>query len=212
MSDSSGPQRMLRFDPGKTPFQDIYKLMVGCVVPRPIAFVSSVDEQGIYNLAPFSYFSAVCSKPPTVLFCPGVRATTGKSKDTLRNVVATKEFVVNLVSEEIAVEMNQTSADVGPEVDEFELSGLTPLASNLVKVPRVAESPVQMECRLREVITISVEPGGGSIVIGEVLLFHLREDLVDNYRVDPGRLNLVGRMGGPTYCRTQNRFDMERPK
>jgi flavin reductase (DIM6/NTAB) family NADH-FMN oxidoreductase RutF len=203
---------MLRFDPREHLAQNIYKLMIGCVVPRPIAFVSSVDEQGIYNLAPFSFFSGVCSKPPTILFCPGVRATTGKSKDTLRNVLATKEFVVNIVSEEIAAQMNQTSAEVGPEVDEFELSGLTPLASELVKTPRVAESKVQMECRLREVITISAEPGGGSVVIGEVLLFHLREDLVDNYRVDPDKLNAVGRMGGPTYTRTRDRFDLERPK
>jgi flavin reductase (DIM6/NTAB) family NADH-FMN oxidoreductase RutF len=97
-------------------------------------------------------------------------------------------------------------------VDEFELSGLTPLASELVKAPRVAESKVQMECRLREVITISAEPGGGSIVIGEVLLFHLREDLVDNYRVDPSKLKAIGRMGGPTYTRTRDRFDLERPK
>jgi flavin reductase (DIM6/NTAB) family NADH-FMN oxidoreductase RutF len=212
MSGSSDPQKMLRFDPVEHLPQNIYKMMIGCVVPRPIAFVSSIDEQGIYNLAPFSFFSAVCSKPPTILFCPGVRATTGKSKDTLRNVLATKEFVVNIVSEEFAAAMNQTSAEVGPEVDEFALSGLTPLASETVRPPRVRESAVQMECRLREVITISAEPGGGSIVIGEVLRFHVREDLFDNYRIDPERLNAIGRMGGPTYCRTQDRFDMERPK
>ena len=212
MSGASDPQKMLRFDPAEHLPQNIYKMMIGCIVPRPIAFVSSIDEQGIYNLAPFSFFSAVCSKPPTVLFCPGVRATTGKSKDTLRNVLATKEFVVNIVSEEIAAEMNQTSAEVGPEVDEFVLSGLTPMASETVRAPRVAESAVQMECRLREVITISGEPGGGSIVIGEVLRFHVREDLFDNYRIDPERLNAIGRMGGPMYCRTQDRFDLERPK
>ncbi len=211
MSQASSLRKMLRFDPVEHLPQNIYKLMIGCVVPRPIAFVSSIDEQGIYNLAPFSFFSAVCSKPPTVLFCPGVRATTGKSKDTLRNVLATKEFVVNIVSEEIVAEMNQTSAEVGPEVDEYELSGLTPLASETVKPPRVAESPVQMECRLREVVTISSEAGGGSIVIGEVQRFHVREDLFENYRIDPAKLNAVARMGGPTYCRTQDRFDLERP-
>jgi flavin reductase (DIM6/NTAB) family NADH-FMN oxidoreductase RutF len=212
MSGVPAPQKMLRFDPAEHLGQNIYKLMVGCVVPRPIAFVSSIDEQGIYNLAPFSYFSAVCSKPPTILFCPGVRTATGKSKDTLRNVLATREFVVNIVSEHIAAEMNQTSAEVGPEVDEFELAGLTPLASEAVRAPRVAESPIQMECQLREVITISTAPGGGSIVIGEVLRFHVREDLFDDYRIDPEKLKAVGRMGGPTYCRTQDRFDLERPK
>lgn len=212
MTTASDTGRMLRFDPGEHHSQDIYKLMVGCVVPRPIAFVSSIDEQGIYNLAPFSYFSAVCSRPPTVLFCPAVRTTNGETKDTLRNVVATREFVINIVSEEIAAEMNQAAAEVGPEVDEFALSGLTPLPSEAVKPPRVAESPVQMECRLREVVTISSEPGGGSIVIGEVVRFHVREDLFDDYRIDPVRLNAVGRMGGPTYCRTQDRFDLQRPK
>ena len=203
---------MLRFDPAEHLPQNIYKMMIGCVVPRPIAFVSSIDEQGIYNLAPFSFFSAVCSKPPTILFCPGVRATTGKSKDTLRNVLATKEFVVNIVSEEFAAAMNQTSAEVGPEVDEFVLSGLTPLASETVRAPRVAESAVQMECRLREAITISAEPGGASIVIGEVLRFHVDEALIDNYKVDPDKLRAIGRMGGPTYTRTTDLFDMVRPK
>jgi flavin reductase (DIM6/NTAB) family NADH-FMN oxidoreductase RutF len=199
------------FDPGDSPSKDIYKLMVGAIVPRPIAFVSTVDEHGIYNLAPFSYFSAVCSTPATVLFCAAVRTAADGKKDTLRNVLATREFVINIVSEEIAAQMNQTAAEVGPEVDEFELSGLTPLPGSLVRAPRVAESPVQMECALREVVTISDQPGGASIVIGEVLRFHVRADLVDDFRIDADKLKAVGRMGGPTYCRTQDRFDLERP-
>jgi len=212
MSTVDGLNAILSFDPSVEAASDIYKLMVGAIVPRPIAFVSTVDEHGVRNLAPFSFFSAACSKPPTVLFCPGIRATTRDRKDTLKNVAATKEFVVNIVSEEIAERMNLTSAEVGPEVDEFELSGLTPLASVVVRPPRVAESPVQMECELREVVTISDQPGGGSIVIGEVLRFHVREDLIDNFRVDADRLKAIGRMGGPTYCKTHDRFDMERPK
>ncbi len=203
---------MRSFDPREEDPANIYKLMVGSIVPRPIAFVSTVDADGIRNLAPFSYFSAVCSEPPTILFCPAIRSSTGANKDTLNNIRATKEFVVNIVSEEIASQMNQTAAEVGPEVDEFELAQLTPLASVHIRAPRVAESPAQMECRLREVITISDQPGGGSIVIGEVVLFHLREDLVVNYRVDADKLRAIGRMGGPTYCRTQDRFDLERPK
>lgn len=206
---------MLSFDPAKESPTDIYKLMVGAIVPRPIAFVSSVDKDGILNLAPFSYFSAVCSKPPTILFCAAVRAARGAAnatKDTLRNVLATREFVVNIVSEEIAVAMNQTATEVAPEVDEFALSGLTPLASEVVRPPRVAESPVQMECRLREAITISEQPGGATIVIGEVLRFHVREGLADNYRIDPDKLRAIGRMGGPTYSRTTDRFDLERPR
>jgi flavin reductase (DIM6/NTAB) family NADH-FMN oxidoreductase RutF len=203
---------MRSFDPAQESPQDIYKLMVGAIVPRPIAFVSSIDEAGVLNLAPFSYFSAVCSRPPTVLFCPAVRTSSGSKKDTLKNVLATGEFVINIVSEEIAPQMNQTAAEVGPEVDEFALSGLTPLASVAIRPPRVAESPAQMECRLREVITISDQPGGASIVVGNVLRFHIREDLVDDFRIDPEKLQAVGRMGGPTYCRTRDRFDLKRPQ
>jgi flavin reductase (DIM6/NTAB) family NADH-FMN oxidoreductase RutF len=212
MSVENSIETMLSFNPAEEAQTDIYKLMIGGIVPRPIAFVSSIDEQGILNLAPFSFFAGVCSKPPTVLFCPGIRAATAARKDTLKNVLATREFVVNIVSEEIAEQMNKTSADVGPEVDEFELSGLTPLPSLVVRPPRVAESPFQMECSLREVVTISDQPGGGSIVIGEVVRFHLREDLFDNFRVDAEGLRAVGRMGGPSYCRTRDRFDMQRPK
>jgi len=212
MNRADGGMAILSIDPNEEVPANIYKLMIGAIVPRPIAFVSSVDAHGVRNLAPFSFFSAVCSKPPTVLFCPGIRATTRERKDTLKNVLATKEFVVNIVSEEIAEQMNLTSAEVGPEVDEFELSGLTPLASAVVRPPRVAESPVQMECKLREVVTISDQPGGASIVIGHVLRFHIREDLIESFRVDADRLKAIGRMGGPSYCTTRDRFDMERPK
>jgi flavin reductase (DIM6/NTAB) family NADH-FMN oxidoreductase RutF len=203
---------LLSFDPAEHLPGNIYKLMVGAIVPRPIALVSTVDERGIFNLAPFSFFTAVCSSPPTILFCPAVRTSTGTRKDTLNNVMATREFVVNIVSEEIAEGMNRSAAEVGPEVDEFELSGLTPVAGAAVRAPRVAESPIQMECKLREILTINDRPGGGSIVIGEVVRFHVRAELFKDFRIDADRLNAIGRLGGPTYCRTGDRFDMERPK
>ena len=212
LSDVVVPETMLSFSPQDHRPSDIYKLMVGSILPRPIAFVSTVDADGIRNLAPFSFFTAVCSNPPTIVFCPAVRSFTAGQKDTLRNVVATGEFVVNIVSEDIVGQMNQTAAEVPPEIDEFELSGLTPVASLVVTPPRVAESPVQMECKLRQVITINDQPGGGNIVIGEVVRFHVREDLFHDFRIDPGKLNAVGRMGGPTYSRTRDRFDLERPK
>ena len=207
---------MQSFDPAHESVQNIYKLMIGSIVPRPIAFVSTVDLHGVLNLAPFSYFTAVSADPPVVLFCPSVRAADPDRgltphKDTLRNVISTREFVVNIVSEEMAAKMNATSAQVPPEVDEFALAGLTPLASELIKPPRVAESPVQMECRLRQIVEVSDKPAGGSIVLGEVLRFHVREDLVANYRIDPDKLAAIGRMGGPTYVRTRDRFDLERP-
>jgi len=203
---------MLRFDPGGSSAADIYKLMIGMVVPRPIAFVSSVDEQGVRNLAPFSYFMACTADPPVVCFASSFRSGPAPTKDTLHNVVATKEFVVNIVSEGFADKMNLTSAEVPPEIDEFEISGLTPVASELVKPPRVGESHAQMECRLRQLLPIGEAPGGGTIIFGDVLRFHVDEAVVDGHKIDPNKLKAIGRMGGPTYVRTRDRFDMTRPK
>jgi flavin reductase (DIM6/NTAB) family NADH-FMN oxidoreductase RutF len=209
---SVGVSALRRFDPANHPRAEIYKLMVGAIVPRPIAFVSSLDTNGVRNLAPFSYFTACSSNPPVVCFSPTVRSGLLPLKDTLRNIQATGEFVINIVSEEFAEQMNACSAEVPPEVDEFELSGLTPLASELVRPPRVAESHVQMECRLHQIVTVSEAPGGGYLVLGEVLRFHIDEAVLDGDKIDPGRLRAIGRMGGPTYTRTDDRFDMNRPK
>jgi flavin reductase (DIM6/NTAB) family NADH-FMN oxidoreductase RutF len=125
--------------------------------------------------------------------------------------MATREFVVNIVSEEFVERMNATAATVGPEVDEFELSGLTPIASELVKPARVAESHVQMECRLLQVVHVSERPLGGSVVLGEVLRFHVDEDYIEDFRIDPDKLRAVGRMAGSTYARTTDRFELQRP-
>lgn len=202
---------MLEIDPAKCSTNDIYKLMIGAIVPRPIALVSTVDDQGVRNLAPFSYFTACSANPPVVLFCPVLRPTPPMAKDTLRNILQTKEFVVNIVSDEFAGQMNATSAQVPPEVDEFELSGLTPIPSELIKPARVAESHVHMECRLLQMVHVSEQPGGGSLVLGEVLRFHVREDLIDDFRIDPDKLRAIGRMAGSTYVRTTDRFDLIRP-
>jgi flavin reductase (DIM6/NTAB) family NADH-FMN oxidoreductase RutF len=203
---------MLAFDPADHSPGDIYKLMIGAIVPRPIALVSSVDEANVRNLAPFSYFTACSSNPPVVVFCPILRPLPPTAKDTLRNIMATREFVVNIVSEEFVERMNATAATVGPEVDEFALSGLTPIASDLIKPARVAESHVQMECRLLQIVQVSDKPGGGSLVLGEVKRFHVDPDLIENFRIDPDKLRAVGRMAGSTYVRTTDRFDLERPK
>jgi flavin reductase (DIM6/NTAB) family NADH-FMN oxidoreductase RutF len=204
-------RKMLAFDPANHSPNDIYKLMVGSIVPRPIALVSTVDDGGVRNLAPFSYFTACSSNPPVVVFCPMLRPVPPLAKDTLCNILATREFVVNIVSEEFAERMNATSAQVLPEVDEFELSGLTPIASERIKPARVAESHIHMECRLLQVVQVSDQPGGGSLVLGEVLRFHVRHDLVENFRIDPDKLHAIGRMAGSTYVRTTDRFDLERP-
>jgi len=201
-----------RFNPEEHPRAEIYKLMIGAIVPRPIAFVSTVDVNGVRNLAPFSFFTGCSSNPPVVCFSTTVRAEPRPLADTLRNVRETGEFVVNIVSEEFAEQMNVCSAEVAPEVDEFQLSGLTPVPSELVRPPRVAESHVHMECRLRQIVTVSEKPGGGYLVLGEVLLFHVDEAVLDGGKIDPSRLKAIGRMGGPTYTRTRDRFDMPRPK
>jgi len=199
-------------DPSIENPQNVYKLMIGTIIPRPIAFVSSLSADGVPNLAPFSFFTAISANPPVICFSPMVRSSDGAHKDTLRNIEATREFVVNIVSEDFAAQMNQCSAEYPPDIDEFVVSGLTAIPSDLVKPTRVKESRVQMECRLLQVVHINDKPLSGSLVIGEVLRFHVADELeVDNFRVDPARLNAIGRMGGPTYARTTDLFDLQRP-
>lgn len=202
---------MLSIDPANQQPQDVYKLLIGSILPRPIAFVSTVDKNNVRNLAPFSFFTVASSNPPVLAFCASVPANDRTTKDTLRNVIETREFVVNIVSEDFAEQMNHCSATVPPEVDEFELSGLTPIASEVIKPARVAESQVQMECRLLLAVTVSEKPMGGNLVLGEVLRFHVAEDLVSNFQIDPEKLRPIGRMGGEAYCRTSDRFKLKRP-
>ena len=198
-------------NPADHDYRNVYKLMVGVIVPRPIAFVSTVSADGIRNLAPFSFFTGISANPPVICFSPMIRASDGSRKDTLRNIEAVKEFVVNVVSEEFAEKMNICSAEFPPEVDEFAMSGLTPVPSDLVKPPRVKESHINMECRLVQVVDVSAKPLGGSLVLGEVLRFHIDDALFDDFKIDPDRLHPIGRMGGPTYTRTTDRFNMARP-
>jgi len=199
-------------DPGATDTRDVYKLMIGVIVPRPIAFVSTLSADGVPNLAPFSFFTGVSANPPVIAFSPMRRGSEGVKKDTLNNIEATREFVVNIVSEEFADKMNQCSEEFSPEVDEFKVSGLTPVPSDLVKPARVKESHVNMECRLVQVVHVSSKPLGGSIVLGEVLRFHVDDAILDNFRIDPDKLRAFGRMGGNSYARTTDRFELIRPK
>jgi flavin reductase (DIM6/NTAB) family NADH-FMN oxidoreductase RutF len=141
-----------------------------------------------------------------------VRSSDGKRKDTVRNIEATREFVVNVVSEEIVKQMNICSGEYPPDVDEFALSGLTPVDSDLVKPPRVGEARINMECKLRQIIPVSNKPLGASVVLGEIVRFHVQDALFNDFKIDPDLLGAVGRMGGPTYTRTRDRFNLERPK
>jgi flavin reductase (DIM6/NTAB) family NADH-FMN oxidoreductase RutF len=195
-------------DPTTVPAQTNYRLLVGAVVPRPIAFVSTVSPEGVYNLAPFSFFNVVCGDPPVICFSPIWR---NPPKDTIVNIRATGEFVVNIVSEEFADRMNICSGEYPSTVDEFRMSGLTPVESVVVKAPRVRESHVNMECRLMQIIEVSARPMGGSLVIGEVVRFHVDDAVIENFRIDADKLGAVGRMSGSDYTRTRDRFSLVRP-
>jgi len=196
-------------DPATIPPMNSYKLLIGSIVPRPIGFISTISAGGVHNLAPFSFFNAICGNPPVVCFASGTRSP---EKDTLANVRASGEFVVNIVNEAIAEQMNLTSGEYPAEVDEFKVSGLTPVASKLVRPPYVAESPMNMECKLLQIVEVSTRvPLGGTLVIGEVVQFHVDPALFDNYRIDAEKLRAIGRMGGNDYTRTHDRFTMIRP-
>jgi flavin reductase (DIM6/NTAB) family NADH-FMN oxidoreductase RutF len=199
-------------DPGSAALSDVYRLMIGAIVPRPIAFVSTRSPAGILNLPPFSFFTAVSANPPVICFSPMIRGMDGGRKDTLANIELTREFVVNVVSEEFIQQVNICSTEFPPEVDEFEASGLTPIPSDVVTPPRVKESRINMECRLVQVVHVSSKPLGGSLVLGEVVRFHVDDAVLENGLVDPNKLRPVGRMGGPAYTRTTDRFNLDRPK
>lgn len=199
-------------DPGSMAWRDAYKLMIGTIVPRPIAFVSTVSPEGVLNLAPFSFFTAVCPDPMTICFSPMRRGTDGAKKDTLFNIEATGEFVVNIVSESIATQMNITSAEFRPEVDEFQESGLTPVPSETVRPPRVGECLASYECKLLQVVHVGEErAGAGALVLGSVKRIFLADHLTDGGRVRLDVLQPIGRMAGNDYVRCTDVFSMKRP-
>ena len=203
----------MEFTPGSLPWKSMYKLMIGSIVPRPIGWISTVDEAGTPNLAPFSFFNAAGANPPHVLFCPTVRETDAGPKDTLRNARATGEFVVNIVTEALGPAMNLTSAELAGDVDEFAVAGLATAPSALVRPPRVAESPIHFECRVAHILDLGTEPGAASVVIGQVLLLHVDDTLlIGPDKIDIARLQPIGRLAGNGYCRVADAmFDLVRP-
>jgi flavin reductase (DIM6/NTAB) family NADH-FMN oxidoreductase RutF len=198
--------------------KDLYSILLNSVAPRPIAWVSTQSVSGKLNLAPFSFFNAVCIDPPLLAFAPGLRppkqagAVYGEAKDTLRNVRDTKEFVVNIVTYELREAMNLTSGEYDESVDEFELAKLTPQPSKIVRPPRVGESPVSFECKLHQILDFSPAPTSSSLVIGEIVSIHINDAYMKDGKLDRDSLDLIGRMGGLQYARTTQRFDMVRPK
>ena len=191
-------------------FEGFNRVLTGVVVPRPIAFVSTMSKDGLINLAPYSFFNAVAYDPPTIVFSSS-RHAGNKRKDTLAHIEETGEFVVNIVVDDIAEAMNRTAAEYPSEVSEFEIAGLTPAPSERVKPPRVAESPVNMECRLLQVVPLGQGDHQHGLVIGEVVLMHIRDDIIDGHRINHQRLKPTGRLAGNMYCHTSEVFEMVRP-
>ena len=183
------------------------------VAPRPIAWVSSVDTEGVLNLAPYSFFNAVADQPPTIVFAPNGPRRGGGDKDTLRNVETAKEFVVNLCNWDLRTQMNASSANVGPEVDEFALAGLTPAPCVHVGVPRVKEAPVALECRfmMRLRLPSSSPKVENNLVIGEVVGIHIDDAIIDDGMIDMKKYRPVARLGYMDYSVVDNVFAMERP-
>lgn len=203
---------MTEIDVSTLSIADAYKILIGAIVPRPIAWVSTISEAGIANLAPFSFFNGICSNPPSLLFCPANHPD-GREKDTLRNIRATRQFVVNAASEILVGQMNQTSGDYAPEISEFNEAGLTPAPSRLIKPPRVSESPINFECELMQIVDVG--PGGagsGHVVIGKILYAHFAPGIFENGRINLEKLKPIARLGGPTYCPVREVFSLNRPK
>lgn len=199
----------MEIDPRSLSAAAAYRLLIGCVVPRPIAWVSTLGPDGIPNLAPFSFFMAVCADPLTLAFSAGPRG--GSKKDTIRNLEHTREFVVNVVDDTHAEPMNLTSGEYPPEVDEFALAGLQAAPGVVVRAPRLADTPIAMECRVTQVTPVGRGPH--SLVLGEVVYLHVRDDLFDprTGRIDVRRLQPVGRLGGELYAHVHDIFELKRP-
>lgn len=188
-----------------------FKTLLSCVIPRPIAFVSTISESGVANLAPFSFFNGVGSNPPAVIFSPCTKAD-GTSKDTIINLRRVPECVVNVVPYDIRNEMNQASAAYPPEVDEFDAVGFTPLPSRFVRPARVAESPVQLECKLIQIVPVGDGPLSANICICHILCFHIaKEAYLPDGTADVATLDLIARLGGEDYSTTRDRFSLPKP-
>ena len=200
----------MQFDPKETDHSAIYKLLTGAIIPRPIGWISSISEDGINNLAPFSYFNAVGDDPPHVMFSTGISNAT--FKDTLNNVLNTKQFVVNMVTEELTESMNITAQSVLPEIDEFELAGVTPLASVIVKPMRVKESPITFECELvHHYFLEDHKKGGACIIVGRIVMMHFDDNLLlDNYTINLDIYKPVSRLAGANYAKIGELFSIKR--
>ena len=205
---------MLSIDPKELAVPQLHSYLLSAVGPRPIAFASTVDKEGKPNLSPFSFFNVFSSNPPILIFSPARRARDNSTKHTLQNVYEIKEVVINVVDYAIVQQMNLASAEYAKGVNEFTKSGLTPIASEIVKPSRVKESPVQFECKVKEVVELGQDGGAGNLIISEILKMHISESILDKEgKIDANKIDLVGRMGGALYCRASGNalFSIHKP-
>jgi len=196
-------------EPGTIPTKDLHQYIIGSIAPRPIAFVSTLDENGVENLAPYSFFNAFSSNPPILVFSSNRRVSDNTTKDTLHNVRVSGECVVNVVPYAIVRQMSLASVEFPREVSEFTKTGLTPEASLHVKAPRVAESPVNMECKVTDVIELGQHGGAGHLIICEVKLIAISEEVFTDNKLNPNKLDLMGRLGRNYYVRASGSALME---
>jgi flavin reductase (DIM6/NTAB) family NADH-FMN oxidoreductase RutF len=205
---------MLTIDPKELPIPKLHHYLLGAVGPRPIAFASTVDESGNDNLAPFSFFNVFSANPPIMVFSPARSGRTGATKDTYNNVKIVPEVVINVVNYDMVQQMSLASSPFASDVSEFEKAGFTPIASETIKPKRVAESPVQFECKVIEVKELGDGGGAGNLVICEVTRIHIKEDVLnEDGMVDQKKIDLVARMGGNWYCRADENsmFEITKP-
>jgi flavin reductase (DIM6/NTAB) family NADH-FMN oxidoreductase RutF len=200
----------MEFNPDTLESKAIYKLLTGAIIPRPIGWIATIDQNGINNLAPFSYFNMIGDDPPHVMF--STRRDNNTNKDTLNNVLRNKQFVVNMVTEDLVEQMNATAQVVAPEVDEFELVGLTPIASTKIKPNRVKESPIQFECEMvHHYFLEDHKQGGACIVIGKIVMIHIEENvLLENYKINMETYKPVARLAGSNYSKIGEVFSIKR--
>jgi len=193
---------MPSFDPLELPIPQRHQYLIGTVAPRPIAFASTISEEGIPNLAPYSFFNVFSSNPPIAIFSSNRRVRNQTTKDTLHNVEANREVVINLVNHAIVQQMALASVDYPAEVNEFEKAGLTPVASDIVKPFRVKEAPASFECKVEDILPLGDNGGAGNLIICRIVRMHLADEILDeNQKVDPYKADLMGRMGRAFYCR-----------
>ncbi len=205
---------MLSLDPKELPIPKLHQLLLGAIGPRPIAFASTIDENGNHNLSPFSFFNVFSANPPILIFSPARSGRTNETKDTYKNVKKVPEVVINIVTYDIVQQMSLSSSPYAPEVDEFVKAGFTSLESELVRPRRVTESPVQFECKVNQVIELGAEGGAGNLIICEVVKMHINENVLDaNGLIDQHKINLVARMGGNWYCHANeaSMFEVVKP-